>query len=34
MKSTAEAVLRGDPNAWHLLAQGLKTKAEELLPSR
>jgi pyruvate dehydrogenase (quinone) len=34
MKSAAEAVLKGDPNAWHLMAQGLKTKAEELLPSR
>jgi pyruvate dehydrogenase (quinone) len=34
MKSAAQAVLKGDPNAWHLMAQGLKTKAEELLPSR
>ncbi|WP_431875519.1 thiamine pyrophosphate-requiring protein [Amycolatopsis sacchari] len=34
MKSAAEAVLKGDPNAWHLMAQGLKTKAQELLPSR
>ncbi|GHF42321.1 thiamine pyrophosphate-requiring protein [Amycolatopsis bartoniae] len=32
MKSAAEAVLKGDPNAWHLMAQGLKTKAQELLP--
>jgi pyruvate dehydrogenase (quinone) len=34
MKSAAQAVLKGDPNAWHLMTQGLKTKAEELLPSR
>ncbi|HVV09201.1 thiamine pyrophosphate-requiring protein [Amycolatopsis sp.] len=32
MKSTAESVLKGDPSAWHLMWQGLKTKAEELLP--
>ncbi|MBF6273098.1 thiamine pyrophosphate-requiring protein [Nocardia sp. 852002-20019_SCH5090214] len=32
MKATAEAVLRGDPNAWHLVAQGMKTKAQEFLP--
>ena len=34
LKSMTEAVLKGDPNAWHLVMQGLKTKAEELLPSR
>ncbi|WP_227981318.1 thiamine pyrophosphate-requiring protein [Nocardia spumae] len=33
MKATAEAVLRGDPNAWHLVAQGLKTKAQEFVPA-
>jgi pyruvate dehydrogenase (quinone) len=32
--SMTEAVLKGDPNAWHLLTMGLKTKAEEVLPSR
>lgn len=32
LKSTAEAVLRGDPNAWHLVAQGAKTKAQEFIP--
>ncbi|KZM69893.1 thiamine pyrophosphate-requiring protein [Nocardia terpenica] len=32
MKSTAEAVLRGDPNAWHLITQGTKTKAQEFIP--
>ncbi|KAA9165009.1 thiamine pyrophosphate-requiring protein [Amycolatopsis acidicola] len=34
MKSAAESVVKGDPNAWHLMWQGLKTKAEELLPNR
>ncbi|MFQ6332002.1 thiamine pyrophosphate-requiring protein [Nocardia sp. CWNU-33] len=32
MKDTAEAVLRGDPGAWHLMAQGIKTKAQEFIP--
>lgn len=30
IEHTAAAVLRGDPNAWHLLVQGAKTKAREL----
>ncbi|GGL20082.1 thiamine pyrophosphate-requiring protein [Nocardia jinanensis] len=34
LKDTAEAVLRGDPGAWHLVAQGAKTKAQEFVPSR
>ncbi|AYF79228.1 thiamine pyrophosphate-requiring protein [Nocardia yunnanensis] len=34
MKSTAEAVLRGDPGGWHLVAQGAKAKAQEFLPTR
>ncbi|MEW2499751.1 MULTISPECIES: thiamine pyrophosphate-requiring protein [unclassified Amycolatopsis] len=34
IKSMTEAVLRGDPDAWHLVAQGLKTKVQELLPTR
>ncbi|QIS22086.1 thiamine pyrophosphate-requiring protein [Nocardia terpenica] len=34
MKSTAEAVVRGDPNAWHLITQGTKTKAQEFVPHR
>ncbi|HET6500800.1 MAG TPA: thiamine pyrophosphate-requiring protein [Amycolatopsis sp.] len=34
MTSVAEAVLKGDPNAWHLIVQGVKTKAEELIPGR
>ncbi|MEU4672354.1 thiamine pyrophosphate-requiring protein [Amycolatopsis sp. NPDC023774] len=34
IKSMTESVLKGDPNAWHLVAQGLKTKVQELLPTR
>ncbi|WP_433677872.1 thiamine pyrophosphate-requiring protein [Nocardia sp. CA-119907] len=33
MKDTAEAVLRGDPDAWHLMVQGAKTKAQEFIPA-
>lgn len=32
-KSTAEALLKGDPNAWHVLVQGAKTKLREMLPN-
>lgn len=28
------AVLKGEPDAWHMFAQGVKTKMQELLPSR
>jgi pyruvate dehydrogenase (quinone) len=31
-KSTAEAILRGDENAWGLVKQGIKQKAEQILP--
>ncbi|WP_433260896.1 thiamine pyrophosphate-requiring protein [Actinosynnema sp. CS-041913] len=34
VKSVAEAILKGDPDAWHLMAQGIKTKAQEMLPGR
>jgi pyruvate dehydrogenase (quinone) len=34
IKSMTEAVLKGDPNAWHLITQGIKAKAQEILPSR
>ena len=34
LKSMTEAVLKGDPHAWHLVTQGLKTKLQELLASR
>ena len=30
----AAAVLKGDPNAWHLMVQGAKTKLRELFPGR
>ena len=33
MKSTAESVLHGDPEAWHMMTQGVKTKAQEFIPS-
>ncbi|WP_298181193.1 thiamine pyrophosphate-requiring protein [Saccharomonospora sp.] len=32
VKSMTEALLKGDPNAWRVLAQGVKTKAQEVLP--
>lgn len=32
VKSLTEAILRGDPAAWHLMVQGARTKAQELLP--
>ncbi|WP_431969669.1 thiamine pyrophosphate-requiring protein [Nocardia sp. bgisy134] len=31
LKDTAEAVLRGDPDAMHLIAQGVKAKAQEFM---
>ncbi|MFF5986900.1 thiamine pyrophosphate-requiring protein [Prauserella flavalba] len=34
MKSTAEALLKGDPNAWHVLVQGAKTKMQEFVPGK
>ncbi|GAA3547325.1 thiamine pyrophosphate-requiring protein [Amycolatopsis ultiminotia] len=34
MKSAAEAVLKGDPDALHLVAQGIKTKMQEFLPGK
>ncbi|MGW0182950.1 thiamine pyrophosphate-requiring protein [Nocardia sp. NPDC003345] len=34
LENTAAAVLRGDPEAWHLVAQGAKTKMQEFVPSR
>jgi pyruvate dehydrogenase (quinone) len=32
MKSMAEAILKGDPNAWHVVGEIAKNKAAELLP--
>ncbi|EME52484.1 thiamine pyrophosphate-requiring protein [Amycolatopsis decaplanina] len=34
VKSAAQAVLKGDPDALHMIAQGAKTKAQEFLPDR
>lgn len=34
MKDTAEAVMRGDPDGWHLMWQGAKLKAQEFVPHR
>ncbi|HEX3588366.1 MAG TPA: thiamine pyrophosphate-requiring protein [Pseudonocardiaceae bacterium] len=34
VKAVTEAVLKGDPNAWHLVVTGARTKAQELLPNR
>lgn len=32
MKDTAQALLRGDPDAWDVFTKGIKTKAQELKP--
>jgi pyruvate dehydrogenase (quinone) len=34
MKDAALSILKGDPNAWDVIKDGLKTKAQELLPTR
>lgn len=34
VKATSEALLKGDPNAWRVLVQGAKTKAQEFIPGR
>jgi pyruvate dehydrogenase (quinone) len=34
IKSVTEALLKGDPDALHLVVQGIRTKAQELLPGR
>ncbi|SDT12643.1 thiamine pyrophosphate-requiring protein [Jiangella sp. DSM 45060] len=34
LKETTEALLKGDPNAWRVLVQGVKTKAQEFVPGR
>lgn len=33
-KELAESILKGDPARWHLMAQGIKTKAQEFIPHR
>jgi pyruvate dehydrogenase (quinone) len=34
IKSTTEALLKGDPNAWRVMVQGAKTKLQEAIPGR
>ena len=34
LKDLATSVLKGDPNAWHLVVQAAKTKAQEFVPHR
>jgi len=33
-KELVESILKGDPARWHLIAQGIKTKAQEFVPHR
>ena len=33
-KATAEALLKGDPDRWHIIKEGVKTKAQEFLPHK
>ncbi len=33
-KELIESILKGDPARWHLMAQGMKTKAQEFVPHR
>ena len=33
-KELMSSILKGDPNAWHLMVQGAKTKAQEFVPHR
>jgi pyruvate dehydrogenase (quinone) len=32
MTDMAEALIKGDPSRWHVIKEGIKTKAQELLP--
>jgi pyruvate dehydrogenase (quinone) len=34
VKAVTEAVLKGDPDAWHMITTGARTKAQEFLPNR
>ena len=34
IKDLTAAILKGDPNAWHLIYQGAKTKAQEFVAAR
>jgi pyruvate dehydrogenase (quinone) len=33
-KELTESILKGDPEAWHLMMQGIKTKVQEFVPHR
>ena len=33
-KDLLESIVKGDPERWHLIVQGLKTKAQEFVPHR
>jgi pyruvate dehydrogenase (quinone) len=32
MKDSAEALLKGDPNRWGIIREGMKAKVQEFLP--
>lgn len=34
MESTAEAILKGDPESAHVMKQGIKAKIQEFLPGQ
>jgi pyruvate dehydrogenase (quinone) len=34
MTDSAKALIKGDPSRWGVIKEGLKTKAQELLPQR
>ncbi|MGH3435634.1 MAG: thiamine pyrophosphate-requiring protein [Sciscionella sp.] len=34
MKSAAQAMLKGDPNAWGVMKEGIRTKAQEFIPRK
>jgi pyruvate dehydrogenase (quinone) len=33
-KELTESILKGDPEGWHLMMQGIKTKVQEFVPHR
>ena len=33
-KQLVSSIVKGDPEAWHLMVQGAKTKAQEFVPHR
>jgi pyruvate dehydrogenase (quinone) len=34
MKDAATALLKGDPDRWGVIKEGIKTKAREILPGK